>query len=91
MNHQLLPEILAVFHGDIRWMIRFPLPGSVFEAFRAGKATDPDQIAGIAGRKQWLAGHSESPGGSGDRHESGTRDGVESTVRSAARQPYRLR
>lgn len=62
-----MAEAWAECLGKTRWTVRIPLPGAVFEAFREGKATDPNRAAGAIGWEEWLVRRSEASGADGRR------------------------
>lgn len=68
-----MAEAWAECVGKTRWTVRLPLPGSVFEAFRKGRGTNPDRATGAVGWEEWLARRSESAGsaGAGDSASGG--------------------
>lgn len=69
-----MAEAWAELRGKTRWTLRLPLPGSVFEAFRQGRATSPDRDLGTVGWEEWLAGGAEASGASDPGSDSLHRD-----------------
>ena len=62
-----MAEAWAELHGRTRWTLRLPLPGSVFDAFREGRATNPERAAGSLGWERWLSREAREVAGGGRR------------------------